>query len=314
MRAQSINDMILDFLSIDKTCLDSGKDIQDLKTFFEAVWKTPGDPDKPLRILRNGSGGKVVAKFALTSQRRYKAMKDEWHNLQQCQGLHVIEYLWGGMYDGHIMIVMEYTEPFLAFSTVRDLCAASDLDFRNAIFKILFTITLFQQKFPGFRHNDLKADNVLVTTGPARSYAFTANGLRRTFFTPAGIDVKIIDFELATSIDALSSTTVSEGSLSMRTDFGISDKRCDVYDIHLLAYDCLRTMTPTVQAFQKFVYAFIPSTFFDPVNLTGQFRLRFEDQDKLQGILGPNILTKMMCHPYFFHLRGDKDATTEIEI
>jgi len=306
--------MLVDFLSIDKTCLDSGKDIHDLKTFFEALWTTPGDPDKPLRILRNGVGGKVVAKFALSSQRRYKAMKDEWNNLQTCQGLHVIQYLWGGVHEGHIVIVMEYTEPFLNFSTVRDLCAASDLDFRIAVFKILFSVRLLQQRFPGFRHNDLKADNVLVTTGPARSYAFSFNGLRRTFFTPAGIDVKIIDFELATSDDELSSTTVSEGSLSMRSDFGISDNRCDIYDIHLLAYDCLRTLTPTTLAFQKFMYAFVPSTFFDPVNLTCQFRLSFHDQDKLQRILGPNILTKMMCHPYFFHLRGDKDATTEIEI
>jgi serine/threonine protein kinase len=306
--------MIIDVLSIDKTFLDSAKELRDLKTFFEALWKTPGDPDKPLRILRNGVGGYVVAKFALTTQRRYKAMADEWSNLEKCQNLHVIQYLWGGKYEGHIMILMEYTEPFLTFSTVRDLCAASDLDFRNAVFKILFTVSLLQKKFRGFRHNDLKADNVMVTHGPPRSYAFTSMGLRRTFFTPAGVDVKLIDFELATSESELSSTTVSDGSLIMRSDFGISDKRCDVYDIHLLAYDCLRTLTPTILAFQKFIFAFIPSTFFDPVNLTCQFRLKFEDQDKLQSILGPDILVKMMCHPYFFHLRGDHDAKTEIEI
>jgi len=307
--------MILDVLSIDDKFLNDARRITDLAAFFDALQKTPGDPDKPLRILRNQNGGKVVAKFAFEYQPRLLCLKDEWRNLQLCQGPHVIKYIWGGFHQRDMCIVMEYAEPYGLCGNMRELVNASDMEFRTAFFQVIFTLSAIQKKYPGFRHNDLKADNVLVTYGPACSYAFTLNGLRRTFFTPAGVYIKIIDLELATTPNhVMTSTTVDEGDLRMREHFGISSERCDVYDIHLLAYDCLRTQTPTTALFKNFLQSFISASFFDPVNLTSQMRLSFQDQTSLQQVLGEDILLQMMCHPYFFHLRSDKMAETQNEI
>jgi serine/threonine protein kinase len=291
------------------------ENVFDFKSFFVALQKTPGQADKPLRIIRRRDGGKCMAKFAMSGDDRKKSLLDELLNLQKVQGVHVSKFLWGGEHDDNLAVITEFVDPYYSFHTMRDFAAAPDSEWRSAIFKVLFSLAQLQHKFHGFRHNDLKADNVLVTSGLSSSYSFVHKNLRRTFFMPAGVDVKIIDFELATSEDKnLDSHLIRESQASLLQDYGICYDRCDIYDIHLLIYDVLRTKSSTMDLFGKFVNSFIPWTFFEQRNLTRQFRLRGEDQKKMQEVLGNDILYRMMSHPYFFHFRGEESASTENNI
>lgn len=290
--------------------------VKDFNTFFSALRKCPGKDDKPLRVLQTKSGGRLMAKFAYLDDQRHQSLQDEWNNVKKVSGPHVSQIVWAGKHDGNIAILTEFIEPNGKIHTMRELSSmASDLEWRSAFFQVLFTLASLQTKYPGFRHNDLKADNVLVTLGPARSYSFKYNGLRRTFFLPAGVSVKLIDFELASTPDKeFSNQLMEDNAPSLVSEFGIRYNPCDLYDVHLLSYDALRSKNAVMSSFSSFMTYFIPQKFFDPIRLTCQFRLKIEDQDHLQELLYPQILLRMMCHPYFFHFRGENSDNTEYSI
>ena len=290
--------------------------VKDFNTFFAALRKCPGNDDKPLRVLQTKSGGRLMAKFAYSDDQRHQSLQDEWNNMQKVSGPHVAQIVWAGKHEGNIAILTEFIEPYGKIHTMRELSSlASDLEWRSAFFQVLFTLASLQAKHPGFRHNDLKADNVLVTCGPSQSYSLQYNGLRRTFFLPAGVSVKLIDFELASTPDkTFTNQLMEDRGDSLVREFGIVYKNCEMYDVHLLSYDALRSQNAVMSAFLTFMTFFIPKKFFDPLCLTSQFRLKVQDQEDLQASLYPQILLRMMCHPYFFHFRGETNDRTEYSI
>jgi hypothetical protein len=107
---------------------------------------------------------------------------------------------------------------------------------------------------------------------------------------------------------------MNEADPSLSRDFGIQYEPCDVYDIHLLSVDCLRNRNKVMNAFFTFVTHFMPANLFDFLRLTVQLRLKIEDQKSLHLSLYPGVLFRMMCHPYFFHFRGDERVETDYTI
>jgi serine/threonine protein kinase len=158
--------------------------VRDFDSFFAALKKCPGDDDKPLRVLQTKFGGRLMAKFACAGTQRTQSLQDERRNLSKLKGPHIEDMVWNGEHNDNIAILTEYIEPFGRFHTMRDLVHASDVEWRSTFFQVLFTLATLQSNFPGFRHNDLKADNVLITYGKAKSYSFQHLGMRRTFFLP----------------------------------------------------------------------------------------------------------------------------------
>lgn len=70
------------------------------------------------------------------------------------------------------------------------------------IFQILFTLALVHQKYPGFRHNDMKANNILVhftsigKENPKKRYRYNIDDTK--FIIPnIDIQIKIWDFDFA---------------------------------------------------------------------------------------------------------------------
>ena len=77
-------------------------------------------------------------------------------------------------------------------------------DWRTIFFQIVSVLAIIQNKYPGFRHNDLKANNILVQKIKLRKknnyflYKLNINKTKYEFLVPnIGIQIKLWDFDFA---------------------------------------------------------------------------------------------------------------------
>jgi len=71
---------------------------------------------------------------------------------------------------------------------------------RSIFFQLLSVLAVIQNKYPGFRHNDLKANNLLVQTVPVnkKCYKFQYRINGQTYIVPnIGFQLKLWDFDFA---------------------------------------------------------------------------------------------------------------------
>jgi len=73
------------------------------------------------------------------------------------------------------------------------------LEWKVIFFQLVSTLAVIQSRFPGFRHNDLKANNILVhRTERHRGNQYTYELFGKTFRVPnIGTQIKIWDFDFA---------------------------------------------------------------------------------------------------------------------
>jgi len=66
-------------------------------------------------------------------------------------------------------------------------------------FQIISTLTVIQSKFPSFRHNDLKANNILVTKVPKKDGSFSIYKVNSSEYVVPniGYQIKLWDFDFA---------------------------------------------------------------------------------------------------------------------
>ncbi len=192
-----------------------------------ALRASPGDRDKPVRLLQDADSWRVlVAKFGLGEDtERQPCVQHERQALRvvaRAPTPHIVREVWGAACQEPDRLLpssvccLEFVEPWGSIHTMRQLAAkGSDAQWREAILQVVFTLLALQATFPGFRHNDLKADNVLITAPPADMaqhgtvYAVDARScvglpeaarVRRVWRLPRPqLHVKIIDFELAST-------------------------------------------------------------------------------------------------------------------
>jgi serine/threonine protein kinase len=77
-------------------------------------------------------------------------------------------------------------------------------DWRTIFFQIISVLVVIQNKYPGFRHNDLKANNILVQKIDSRKknnyflYKLNIDGIKYEYLVPnIGIQIKLWDFDFA---------------------------------------------------------------------------------------------------------------------
>ncbi len=101
---------------------------------------------------------------------------------------------------------------------------------KGIIVQILFTLLVIQNILPGFRHNDLKVDNILLDFTP-RKQKLTLRYKNYYWVLPVDIPiVKIADFDYA-SIPRLCKNP-KVGTNHARS-FGCSETPSHIYDLHL---------------------------------------------------------------------------------
>lgn len=86
--------------------------------------------------------------------------------------------------------------PLAEHSTAHRFSVDSDETFLRLYFQIVWTLYAINERFPGFKHNDLNADNVFITeTKETRKYSAPLLGM--SFKLPPGLSAQIADFEMA---------------------------------------------------------------------------------------------------------------------
>ena len=97
-------------------------------------------------------------------------------------------------------------------------------------FQIILTLAVIQSRYPSFRHNDLKANNILIhhTKDTGKLYKYTINGI--IYIIPSiNLDVKIIDFDFSCIRDVVENNKVNA---EWTNKINISSSSNRYYDIH----------------------------------------------------------------------------------
>jgi serine/threonine protein kinase len=109
-------------------------------------------------------------------------------------------------------------------------------DWRTIFFQIISVLAVIQNKYPGFRHNDLKANNILVQKIDSRKknnyflYKINIDLIKHEFLVPnVGIQVKLWDFDFACIPDVVENSKVA----SEWTDrINVKPVQNRYYDLH----------------------------------------------------------------------------------
>lgn len=97
-------------------------------------------------------------------------------------------------------------------------------------FQIISVLAVIQSKYPGFRHNDFKANNILVQKITQRSSIFSYTVNRERYTVPSiGYQIKIWDFDFACIPGVVNNSKV-EASWTDRIN--VNPERNRYYDIH----------------------------------------------------------------------------------
>ena len=105
-------------------------------------------------------------------------------------------------------------------------------EWRVILFQILSALSVIQTKYPGFRHNDLKANNILLQNIASRNknnkFKYKINN--RTYIIPnIGMQIKIWDFDFACIADIVENKKVNA---DWTNKININSNRNRYYDIH----------------------------------------------------------------------------------
>lgn len=296
--------------------------IKSVDEFIKNLQGSPGVVDKPVRLIANCTTGELsIAKFASELSRNH-SLHDEIENTLSLKSLSCLQHVANAKWyttknkTNTSVLCLDYIPSYKTYHTLRQLSkSGNELEFRQALFQTLFTIFDLQSRFHGFRHNDLKADNVLVCelTPPVTSYYNISFNQKKLSWVlnSSGPCAKIIDFEVASTLSGkhFKSRSVLSPSetFQINLDYGLALIECNVFDIHLLFFDLLGSSKENQgvhESLKAFVHTFLPKELFNPKNLTSQSRLRVEDQQHVHEQYGKYIILDMLQHEYFTHLKS----------
>ena len=126
------------------------------------------------------------------------------------------------------IIIMEYCEDGTIYEwLLENHDTISTREWSTILFHILYTLAIIQQKYPSFRHNDLRLQNVLIKSYDS-DITHTINGYK---FSPYNIGVipKICDFDWCTILDLVDNNKIPDDSDNM---YHISSQENKYYDMH----------------------------------------------------------------------------------
>ncbi len=175
-------------------------------------------------------------------------------------------------------------------------------------FQLISTLAVIQSKFPSFRHNDLKANNVLVTKVPKKEGSFSiykVGGLE--YVVPnIGYQIKLWDFDFACIPGIIDNEKVSS---EWTKQINIIPEQNRYYDMHyffntfikkgffsqFMEEDCIP------QEAKDFVNRIVPKKFQDGKHIHKRGRILIKDE----YILPNDVLKK---DPFFSQFRREKST------
>lgn len=185
---------------------------------------------------------------------------------------------------------------------------------RVILFQIISVLAVIQAKYPGFRHNDLKANNVLIQNIEARNknnkFKYKING--NIYIVPnIGIQIKIWDFDFSCIEGIVDNTKVNA---DWTDKINISATRNKYYDVHYF----LNTLTrkgfipdfwdiPEIpKQVKEFFGRVVPEKFREGDNVAERGRLLVDDE-----YITPNEI--LINDPFFSKLKPINEVSENKE-
>jgi serine/threonine protein kinase len=190
------------------------------------------------------------------------------------------------------------------------------LHWKVIMFQIVSVLAVIQNKYPGFRHNDLKANNILVQLIPMRTKNnFMQYDFKKQYYflvPNIGIMVKLWDFDFA-SIPGLVNNAKVESRWA-RACINVCPKQNRYYDIH---YFC-NTIRKKAFFPQYRESEYVPQEFRDFINrvVPNKYKKTGEDVGETGRLLADDEYTTPMeiilNDPFFEEFRCTKNVIMDV--
>lgn len=165
----------------------------------------------------------------------------------------------------------------------------TDNTLRNALFAVIYTLAVLQKAYPGFRHNDLSTNNVLVKKLRSSMKAGYKFGGQSYYISsmPVLIGISDYDFTHVPGHSSLANERIISGK------YRVTETPNKTYDTHFFLKSVLKSLKVTTRR--------VPQTmdFLKSLPFQNEDRL---DTEEIAG-LEPEVLLK---HKYFDPLRVSK--------
>ena len=176
---------------------------------------------------------------------------------------------------------------------------------RGIFFQLLSVLAVIQEKFPAFRHNDLKANNLLVHKIPIsksnNKFKYKING--QTYIVPnIGFQIKLWDFDFACIPGIVDNSKVES---EWTNKINVNPKKHQYYDIHYFFNTLTKkgffpefwTDENISEKVKSFVKRILPEKYVKGKNVTDRGRLLSNDE-----YLTPDYILKN--DPFFNLMRS----------
>lgn len=177
-------------------------------------------------------------------------------------------------------------------------------EWRVILFQIISVLAVIQAKYPGFRHNDLKANNILIQNIEARNknnkFKYKING--NIYIIPnIGVQIKIWDFDFSCIEGIVDNTKVNA---DWTDKINISSIKNKYYDVHYFLNTLTRKgfipefwdMQEIPKQVKEFFARIIPEQYRSGDNVAERGRLLVDDE-----YITPNEI--LVNDPFFNKLR-----------
>jgi len=141
------------------------------------------------------------------------------------------KYMKGEFYNDVSILISEWANMGDLLEFIRNNYREFDLvTWKTIFFQIISTLAVIQNKFPGFRHNDLKANNILVHKREIckTRFIYTVNK-NKYAIQNIGYQIKLWDFDFACIPGIIDNAKVSA---EWTTRINVNPERNQYYDIH----------------------------------------------------------------------------------
>ena len=173
--------------------------------------------------------------------------------------------------------------------------AVNDTNVRNAIFAVVYTLAVLQKAYPGFRHNDLSTNNVLVKKlhKPMKA-GYVLDGT--SYYVPSMpvlVAINDYDFTHVPNHPSLANERVINGK------YKVTEFPNRTYDTHFFLKTVLRHLS-SKNAKLHATRAFLKA-------------LPFQTEDRLDTMQVPGFEPEVLLkHPYFASLRKPIPAGVDV--
>ena len=186
----------------------------------------------PHIILPIGTFNTNISTFVMLTNQKNRVVNNKKYDM------FVKKYKKGEYYPEVSILINEWANGGDLLEHVRKNYTTMKIkEWRVIFFQLIITLAFIQSKYPGFRHNDLKANNILiqnVTGGTQKGnskhnrFIYIINGIQ--YIIPnIGIQIKLWDFDFACIPGIVNNSKVEE---EWTSKINVSPEKNRYYDLH----------------------------------------------------------------------------------